>query len=327
MTYTSSEFDVLNDGFITAPGGNPDGYMEEHDYDQREYDQMEDDWFCIEFDPKRTEASFLTGIQVLTESGQIFLNSQLVVDTTVGSAAAKAAADEKGADWYRCDPGLGFSDAIPLWRTVPGGGAIELPDNTGFRMEPDWKFVLRVDFHTHFDAEEFERLNQNGVIDRDAGTMTWHNQASLLATWADAADISRELNWMTVSPSTPQERSNFAVPPGESTLTYTAPVTASATQTLFSAEVSMGKNGHVASLRSSDSCIANNSDFNPKWIEHALYAEADAPQVEPNDVLTLDCNYNNEGNQPVAWGAESEATVWGRKERCQAVVFHYDAVE
>ena len=176
VEYTSSQFDVLNDGFITPPNGAPAEYMEELGYDERDFDQMEDDWFCIEFDPMQTEVGYVTGTQVLTEIGQIFLNAQLVIDTTGGSTAAKAAATEKGQDWYRCEAGLGFADAIPLWRTVPGGGPVELPDQTGLRFEPGWRFVLRADFHTHFDADEFERLDQKGVIDRDAGTMTWFNR-------------------------------------------------------------------------------------------------------------------------------------------------------
>ena len=49
--------------------------MEEYGYDERDFDQMEDDWFCIQFDPGRTDVSHLTGLQLLTESGQIFLGA------------------------------------------------------------------------------------------------------------------------------------------------------------------------------------------------------------------------------------------------------------
>jgi len=331
VEYTSSQFDVLNDGFITPPDGAPPGYMEEFGYDERDFDQMEDDWFCIEFDPARTEAGYLTGVQVLTEIGQIFLNAQLVIDTTGGSAAAKAAADEKGTDWYRCDQGLGFSDAIPLWRTVPGGGAVELPDQTGVRFEPGWRFILRADFHTHFDAAEFNKLNQKGVIDRDAGTMTWFNSATLLARWAAPAEISRELRWMTVGPETQAERNNFVVPPGASTQTFDASLPADATASsykVFSAEVEMGKNGYQTSLRdtSTSSCIANNSDFSPKWIEQTVYGESDAPTLTSSSQLELTCAYRNGDDEGVGWGPEGEGAVWGRKERCRALLWFYEAL-
>ena len=113
VAYTSTQFEVLNDGFLEHPDGGDDGYMEEYGYDERDYDQMEDDWFCIRFDPARTEPGYLTGAQVETDSGQIYLNAQLVIDTSGGSAAAWAAAEERGEDWYRCDAGLGFSGRRP----------------------------------------------------------------------------------------------------------------------------------------------------------------------------------------------------------------------
>ncbi|MCO4747786.1 MAG: hypothetical protein KC912_23525 [Proteobacteria bacterium] len=326
--YTSSQFDVVNDGFLEHPDGADDGYMHDYGYDQRKYDQMEDDWFCISFDPGRTEAGYLTGLQALTESGQIYLNSQVVIDTTGESATARATAAESGSDWYRCDPGLGFSDAIPLWRTVPGGEAVELPEGTGLRFEPGWTFVLRAVFHTHYDAEEFDRLNQNGIIDRDAGTMTWFNRATLRATWASPQEIARELDWVTVEPTTQTERDAFAVAPGASTHTYraTVPADSDTEYAVFSAEVGMGKNGTAASLTESTgaTCIASNGDFSPKWIEQAIYAEADAPRLSANSELELRCDYRNPTQDAVTWGPESEATVWGRKERCSAVVFYYE---
>lgn len=326
VEYVSSQFDVVNDGFITPPSGVPPEYMHEYGYDERDLDQMEDDWFCIEFDPMRTEPGYLTGVQVETEIGQIFLNAQLVIDTTGGSAAAKAAADEKGPDWYRCDAGLGFADALPLWRTVPGGGAVELPADTGLRFEPGWRFILRADFHTHFDGGEFERLDQKGVIDKEAGTMTWFNSATLRARWAEPAAISRELRWMRIEPSTQADKQAFVVKPGPSTLSYSASPPAGGSYLVFSAEVEMGKNGYRASLMdtSTSTCVANNSDFDPKWIEQTLYAEGDAPVLTPASVLALECAYRNTGDEGVGWGPEGEATVWGRKERCSALVFFYD---
>lgn len=324
---TSAPFEVLNDGFLEHPDGADTGYMSERGYDEREYDQMEDDWYCIRFDPARTEAGYLTGVQALTDSGQIFLGAQLVIDTTGASAAAQAASAEQGDDWYRCDGGLGFSDAIPLWRTVPGSEAITLPEGTGLRFEPGWSFVLRADFHTHFDADEFKRLDQDGVIDYDAGTMTWNNRATLRTRWAAPEDIDRELSWLIVGPSTPAERDAFSVAPGQSVLSYTASVPAAAgvAYAVFSAEVGMGKLGHAASLveTAASSCVASNTDFSPKWIEQALYAEDDAPTLDAGSTLELRCSYRNGTSDSVTWDGEGEATVWGRKERCSAVVFYY----
>lgn len=335
IEYTSSTFDVVNDGFITDSDSHSDEdeYMDEKSYDERDYDQMEDDWFCIEFDPERTDLGYVTGVQVLTGIGQIFLNAQLVIDTTDASEVARAAADEHGSDWYRCDGGLGFEDAIPLWRTVPGGEAIELPDQTGLRFEPGWKFILRVDFHTHYDSDEFNDLEQNGVIDYDAGTMTWHNQLALLVRWAEPADISRELNWLAVGPQTNTEKDDFLVVRGESSLTYTASIppeeNGEGQYSVFSAELAMGKYGHTVSLSESNTttCIGSNADFAPKWIEHAMYAEEDAPQLDNDSVLSLQCVYRNNGDKDVVWASESEATVWGKKEMCQAVVFYYKRLE
>lgn len=329
VVYTSTPFQVLNDGFLEDPDRDPDEYMDEYDYDQREYDQMEDDWFCIRFNPDRSETGYLTGVQAETASGQIHLNAQLVIDTTGGSAAAQSAADEKGSDWYRCDAGLGFSDAIPLWRTVPGGQAVELPDGTGLRFEPGWTFVLRADFHTHFDAEEFEALEQDGVIDYEQGTMTWNNQATVRARWAEPDQIVRELQWTTLGPDSAAERDAFEVAPGASTLTYDTQLPDLAAQyTVFSAEVGMGKNGVTASLfePETSTCIANNGDFNPKWIEQTVYAEGDAPQVDGGSTLQITCAYENGTGDGIGWGAEGEAAVWGRRERCAGVVFFYESL-
>ncbi|TNE92823.1 MAG: hypothetical protein EP330_00110 [Deltaproteobacteria bacterium] len=326
VAYTSTQFDVINDGFLDPPGGPSDDYMHDYGYDERDYDQMEDDWFCIAFDPARVDPGFLTGIQVQTESGQIYLNSQLYIDTSGGFATARQAATERGTDWYRCDAGLGFADAVPLWRTVPGGEAVELPSGVGLRFEPGWTFVLRADFHTHYDADEFNRLEQNGVIDYDAGTMTWFNRATVRARWAAPSEVSREMSWMAVGPSTQAERDAFAVVPGQSQLTYSAtvPTDPAGSFAVFSAEVGMGKNGRVASLAANDgTCIANNANFSPKWIEQALYAESDAPVLDAGDQVDLRCDYMNGTQDPVLWGAEGEATVWGRKERCSALVFYY----
>lgn len=327
--YPSSQYDVVNDGFLRHPNADRHGFMHEHRYDEREFDQMEDDWFCIEFDPQRTEPGYLTGTQVLLGIGQIYLNSQLVIDTTGASAQAKAAADDSGPDWYRCDGGLNFADAIPLWRTVPGGAAVELPPQTGLRFEPGWTFVLRVDQHTHFDAAEFERLDQSGVIDRDAGTMTWFNQLSLLVRWARPDDVTRELKWLTVGPRTQAERDAFVVVPGESTHDYAASLPAGdGPAVVFSAEVGAGKHAKTVSLleASSQTCIANNSDFAPKWIEQVIYDEADAPRLDDDSSLRLRCAYRNTEGENVEWGQESEATVWGKKERCGAVVHYYEAL-
>ncbi len=323
--YVSSQYDVVNDGFLDPPGGGNAGYMEEQDYDQREYDQMEDDWFCIQFDPARTDTSFITGVQAQTAIGQIFLNSQLVIDTTGASDTARADADESGPDWYRCDAGLGFADAVPLWRTVPGGSAVELPDSTGLRFEPGWRFVLRADFHTHFDDDEFERLDQNGFIDQQAGTMTWFDQATLRVRWAEPSQITRELQWLTVEPSSQAERDGFAVPPGDSVRTYSASVP-DGEYAVFSAEVGAGKNAHTLSLTdtSTSTCVANNGDFSPKWIEHVVYGEDDAPLIDGDSELELSCSYSNKGDSTVAWGPEGEAAAWGRRERCSAVVFYYE---
>lgn len=323
IEYVSSQYDVLNDGFVTPPDGASDDFMHEHGYDERDYDQMEDDWFCIRFDPNRTDPGFITGVQVGTQNGQIFLNSQLLIDTNDGFAAAQLAAEERGSDWYRCDDGIGFNEAIPLWRTPPGGGPTELPESTGLRFEPGWTFVMRVDFHTHFDAEEFNRLDQNGVIDRDAGTMTWFDQASLRASWADS--VQRELQWLSVGPSTPQQRQAFEVPRGESVRTYTATLPEDGDYAVFSTEVSMGKHGRTATLvdTTSGACVANNSDFSPKWIGHATYGEADAPSLTGNSELELTCSYRN-ADEAVGWGAESQAAVWGHRERCSGVLFYYE---
>lgn len=329
VAYTSTEFEVLNDGFLEHPDGRSEEYMEDYGYDQREYDQMEDDWFCIRFNPDRNEAGYLTGVQAETRSGQIHLNAQLVIDTTGASAAAQSAAEERGTDWYRCDAGLGFSDSIPLWRTVPGGEAVELPEGTGLRFEPGWTFVLRADFHTHFDAEEFNALEQDGVIDYDAGTMTWFNDATVRARWADPEDISRELQWTSVGPGSAEEREAFEVAPGESSLRYSADLPGQAERyTVFSAELGMGYNGTTASLVDSgtSTCVANNGDFHPKWIEQTVYAEGDAPELAGDATLELTCDYRSEQEESVGWGSESEATVWGRQERCAAVVFFYESL-
>lgn len=327
-TYSSTPFEVLNDGFLPHPDGPSGGFMDEYGYDERQYDQMEDDWFCIQFDPARAQVGYLTGVQVSTESGQIYLNAQLVIDTTGASNAARAAAAERGTDWYRCDAGLGFADALPLWRTVPGGASIELPAETGLRFEPGWTFVLRADFHTHFDADEFNALDQDGAIDYTAGTMTWFNRASLQARWADPQAITRELDWVAVGPTSQAERAAFAVVPGDSTSTYAAsiPAQVGTEYEVFSAEVGMGKNGRVASLVESngETCIATNTDFAPKWIEQAIYAEGDAPTLDANSVLELQCSYRNPTQDTITWGVEGEAAVWGRQERCSAVVFYYE---
>jgi hypothetical protein len=328
QTLESTAFTVVNDGFLEHPDGGDDGYMEEYGYDERDYDQMEDDWVCIQFDPARTGPGYLTAVQAMTASGQIHLNAQLVIDTTGASDRARADADESGADWYRCDGGLGFSDAIPLWRYVPGDTPNELPDGVGLRFEPGWTFVLRADFHTHYDRAEFERLDQDGVIDPEAGTMTWNDRATLQVRFADPADIDRELHWMAVGPSTAEERAAFAVPEGESSQTFSAtlPGDAETRLAVYSAEVQMGKTGKAAWLQESGggTCVTGNGDFQPKWIAETTYAEADAPELRGGSELELSCGYRNGEGEALAWGAEGEATVWARKERCQAVVHYYE---
>jgi hypothetical protein len=320
--YLSGQYEVLNDGFITPPDGVSDEYMQELGYDERDYDQMEDDFFCIGFDPGRVDPGFLTGVQVGTESGQIYLNAQVLIDTTGGFEAARQAADERGDDWYRCEPGVGLDGAIPLWRTPPGGPPIELPEATGLAFEPGWTFVMRVDFHTHYDADEFRRLNQAGVIDREAGTMTWFDRAWLRAQWAD--EVDRELKWLTLGPKTQEEREAFVVPTGESTTTYQAALSDEGSYAVFSAEVGMGKHGKSASIvdTSSSSCVASNTDFSPKWIGQSVYGEEDAPELTGDSMLEIACTYRNP-EEAVTWGAESEATLWGRRERCAGLVFYY----
>ena len=159
--------------------------------------------------------------------------------------------------------------------------------------------------------------------------MTWYNQLSLLVRWADSEDISKDLKWLAVGPQTEEERNDFLVVRGESTLNYVASLPSEENgvgqYSVFSAEVAMGKNGETVSLSESNSttCIANNSDFSPKWIEQAIYAEEDAPQLDSDSVLSLQCLYRNNGDEDVVLGTESEATVWGLKEMCQAIVFYY----
>ena len=321
-TQTSTEYWVLNDGFITPPDGASDEYMEEYGYDERDYDQMEDDFRCIQFDPRRAEPSFLTGIQVATESGQIFLNSQLVIDTTGGSDRRQGRSRPTSGSrlvWLRRRPGLSPTPSpcgapCTRWR-----GRRASRRDVGLRFEPGWTFVLRVDFHTHYDLEEFQRLEQNGVIDRDAGTMTWFDRATLRAQWAAPAEVDTDLRWMTVGPATPGERDTFSVPPGPSSQDYAARAP-DGDHTVFSAEIMMGKWGRAGTLRTAESCVANNSDFATKFVEHATYGAEDAPALGD---LSLRCMWENRGDETVGWGPESEATVWGKKERCEALVFFY----
>ena len=158
--------------------------------------------------------------------------------------------------------------------------------------------------------------------------MTWFNRATLRARWAAPEDVSRELDWVVLGPASAAERDAFAVPPGESTATYAGGLptgVGDSRYAVFSAEVGMGKLGHVANLveTTGSTCIASNADPSPKWIEQAIYAEDDAPILDASSALELECRYRNGGEDSVLWGAEGEATVWGRKERCSAVVFYY----
>ncbi len=88
----------------------------------------------------------------------------------------------------------------------------------------------------------------------------------------------------------------------------------------------MGKYGHSASLTESgaSTCVASNSDFSPKWIEQAQYAESDAPQLNHDSTLKLDCTYRSSSDSTLGWAAEGDEAVWGLKERCQALVFYYE---
>ena len=54
-----------------------------------------------------------------------------------------------------------------------------------------------------------------------------------------------------------------------------------------------------------------------------IYGDGDAPGLTGDSVLELTCNYRSAEDADVFWGAEGEATVWGKAERCSALVFYY----
>lgn len=243
----------------------------------------EDQYLCRSFDPELTETVWLTGIQVVPGDPAVVHHALVFADPTGASAS-------RGDEVWPCFGGSGVpeTDLVQPW--APGQLPYELPEGTGFPLQPGSRFVISVHYHpvpgeVHEDATGLELRLASTPPPRTARVTLVGNRRGLQSGLADRGP---EPEFRIPSGAADHvETIHFDNPPNAPTLR------------VFSVGghlhwVGISIEAHIESPQG-DTCLFAIPQWDFDWqMLYRFDAPFDSlPTVGPGDRLVVTCTYDN----------------------------------
>jgi hypothetical protein len=238
-----------------------------------------DDYRCFVVDPGTSSDAFVTGYEVLPGDPRI-VHHVIVYAPNDDEEAVAAEALDAG------EPGLGYTcfgssgvDATPLVLWAPGGGAIQLPNDTGLPMIAGRKLVMQVHYNVAggtYPDQTVVRLQTKAAVGHPAAFLPIPNTRLQLPPGQLLVESTRTLDLA----DQPLDITIHGVLPHMHTLGRTLKLT--------------------GSIGGADQCVTwvDRWDFN--WQGAWWY---DTPLSGSTSSLTLTCGYDTrERTETVTWG-------------------------
>jgi len=261
-----------------------------------------DDYRCFLMDWPETETSFITGFQVQPDNLET-VHHVITYAIEPGSVATYEALDEADpGPGYTCfgGPGGGSGDwAAGRWlgAWAPGARNTDFPEGTGLRMEPGSKVVVQIHYNSSAD-----------VIGPDQSTVDYKVDATVereayMMPWADPDWLS---GGMRIPAGSGDTTYTWELDPTLALSILTDAVPAFQPIQIHSASHHMHLRGKAAQQvikrkDGSDDCLVEIPNYDFNWQTRYRFVE---PKVlEPGDVLSLTCQWDNADNdEDVNWG-------------------------
>jgi hypothetical protein len=268
--------------------------------------QGPDRFYCMMIDPALTANAFFDGVQIMPGNDKI-VHHVLVYsasDATIGDKAA-------GDGLWECDGGgIDGDRLIAAW--APGTPALSYPEGVATLLEAGTKIVLNVHYHPTGASTETDDAT-SVALRWHAGIPQYLAQTALIGNFetfdaatntgllADASEGGTPSFRIPAGAAAHVERQVFrvpadAVPTGEvSILGVASHMHYIGTNLRLRIVRAAPRTGEAA-----EECLLETPYWDFEWQRGYLYdaALADLPKVRPDDVLEIDCTYNNSLSNP-----------------------------
>ncbi|MCB9477808.1 MAG: hypothetical protein H6683_04745 [Deltaproteobacteria bacterium] len=272
-------------------------YLPEQTYD--------DTYRCFVIDPGLTEDAYISAYQVVPGNPNIVHHAVLYAINSDEGQEYIEDLDAKTPD----EPGFGeddfcygFSflrdDIVPIALSGPGGGASELPSQTGLLLEAGRKVVLQVHYHFETFKSGDNSAKHGDNFDPDRTVVPLKLKSS----------VERPAVVKLVLPNVFE----MELPPDKKSVKVTGeyPIPKEVDRfTVWGVTPHMhelGVNLTVEYQRLLDTmCLAKTHHWDFNWQDQGLFTEP--VELEPNDILRVTCEYDTRGqDETVRWGPSSD---------------------
>lgn len=251
---------------------------------------LDDQYRCFPLAPNRSTDSWVTGLEVLPDNGDV-VHHVVVFTDPLGEGTALAGAEGN----YPCFGGPGVTDTSVLFAWAPGGQPLDLGTGMGSPVPENGQFVVQM--HYHPTGDEASDATQLAVRWSDSQP---EKTAEMRVFGGVLEPHTNSPNW---------EDPPFSVPAGATnhveTWTQDLPVPAGVDVRLFAVFPHMhlaGVDIKISIERDGDDlCLSHHPTWDFEWQRTYLYDGefSDLPQLASGDRLSIRCTFNNSDSNPM----------------------------
>jgi len=274
---------------------------------------VQDEFICYSVDPGFTSTVYLQGVEVLPDNLNVVHHVTTYIDF---DGASQSKTNEMG--FHPCTGGPGIANAAFVGGWIPGGGVIEMPQDSGVAIPPGARFVYQMHYHPistpEFDQTQL-RIQVSHTAPQKTATLTLLGNAK--KTQADGTGLQPGPN--------DRAGAEFFVPANAKNHTETQKFIykgrADQPATVFLTANHMhyvGTGMKVWIERTGngpegvqDSCLLQTPEWDFNWQQFFEYdvAAGKAPILYPGDSIWLRCTYDNTLDNPALREALRESDL------------------
>lgn len=247
-----------------------------------------DDYRCFVMEWPYTEDVWVTGYAITPGNLAVVHHAIPFLIPPEDAATYRALDAEDPADGYSCygSPGGGITALTSsrwLGAWAPGSGAAVTPEGTGIQVEAGSLVVLQM----HYYIDGSPGSDQSSLdLQIETEPQGWAD----VQPWANPA-------WLAGA--------GMEIPANSTGVTHTFQYTAENTFAIESAllhQHTLGVSGRLSVVHEdgSESCLLDIPRWDFNW--QRAYQLVEPQIVEPGDVITLQCTWDNPTDQDIAWG-------------------------
>ncbi len=252
-----------------------------------------DDYRCFLADPALGAERDLTGIEIAP--GQRAMVHHVLVFRITPSVAASLPADATTKGWSCPESaGVPIDGIVGAW--VTGTPPMLFPRRTGIPLQANDRLLAEIHYavrtpHPGQDETRIRMMFSDALVERPS---------ALLALSDSSFTIPPHSASVTASVAYPMDKMGTVFASGA---------------TIWGAMPHMHALGrHLRAERTrggQTDCLVDVPSWDPSWQELYWYAAPDGVRVEPTDVLSVACSWDNPGDRVITWGrgAQDEMCV------------------